>query len=379
MAEDARDSPDGKRVVLGRYELLRTIARSNATVYEADDLRMGRRVAVKETRIPDDVSPERAEYLRARFLRQAVAAAALDHANIVTVYEAGAEGPYCYMVMELLRGPSLSTVLSRRGKLPIDEALEIITQVLDALQCAAEKGVVHRDIKPDNLTLEADGSVKVTDFDIAKREGEAGRGGKGPIGTPSYMSPEQARGRETDRRSDVYSAGVVLYEMVCGRKPFVGETVDEIIRALEYSDLEFPEHLPADLCWILRRALQRDPGARYGSAAEMLADIRAMQTRAPSDTVAATSPASPEVAAALGASERRFALGIRACLWSAVLVLAAVTIGGLALLSRPPGRPEAVPPAPAVSTPRRAAPGVFGPDSWGAQRRQPAHDPVGVE
>lgn len=366
-------------MVLGRYELLRTIARSNATVYEADDLRMGRRVAVKETRIPDDVPPERAEYLRARFLRQAVAAAALDHANIVTVYEAGTEGPYCYMIMELLRGPSLSTVLSRRGKLQIDEALEIITQVLDALQSAAEKGVVHRDIKPDNLTLEADGSVKVTDFDIALREGEAGRGRKGPVGTPSYMSPEQARGRETDRRSDLYSAGVVLYEMVCGRKPFVGDTVDEIIQALEYSDLEFPEHLPADLCWILRRALQRDPGARYNSAAEMLADIRALQTRAPSDTVPSASPAPPQVAATLAASERRYALGNRVCLWLAVLVLAALTTGGLALLSRPLAPREPVPPAPAVSTPRRAPSGLFGPDSWGAQRRQPAQDPVGVE
>lgn len=379
MAEGVQGSPNEKRVVLGRYELLRTIARSNATVYEADDRRMGRRVAIKETRIAEDVPAERAEYLRAQFLRQAVAAAALDHANIVTVYEAGFEGAYCYMVMELLRGPSLSAVLSRRGRLEVDEALDIITQVLDALQCAAEKGVVHRDIKPDNLTLEADGSVKVTDFDIAKREGEAGRGRKGPVGTPSYMSPEQARGRETDRRSDLYATGVVLYEMVCGHKPFVGDTVEEIVRALEYSDLTFPEHLPADLCWILRRALQRDPGARYGSAGEMLADIRALQTRARSGIAPTASPSSPDVAAALAASERRFSVARRVCVWLSVALLAALVVGGVGSLSRPlaPYSASVSPAGTAIDGHDRR--GVFAPDSWLGQMERQSRGPVGVE
>jgi len=265
-------------IVLGRYEIVRPIARSNATVYEALDPKIGRRVAVKELRVPPDAAPEDAQKLRDTFLWQGVAAARLGHPNIVAVFDAGVEADSSYIVMELLRGATLAERLSERGKLSVDEALQIAAQVLDALEFASQHRVVHRDIKPANLIIESSGAVKVLDFGIARLESD-GRviRKRGLAGTPSYMSPEQAAGRRIDRRSDLFAVGVVLYEMVCGRKPFRGDTVADILREIEHAELRLPADLPAALCRVLTKALQRDPRARYDTAGDMLSDIRELQ------------------------------------------------------------------------------------------------------
>src|SRR5262249_32908350 len=161
-----------------------------------------------------------------RFYREARAAGALTHANIVTVYEVGEESGRHFIAMEFLEGESLRDRLQRSSPLPLDEALRIAVAVADGLHFAHQHGVVHRDVKPDNVHLLPDGRVKITDFGIARITFEPTLTADGQIfGTPSYMSPEQVTGKGIDARSDIFSLGVMLYEMVAGRKPFTGDSV----------------------------------------------------------------------------------------------------------------------------------------------------------
>ncbi len=268
------------RKILGRYEITRKIAESNDVIWEGHDPEIGRRVAIKQLRIPKNASAEGQREARIRFGRQAVAAAALNHPNIVSIYDAGTENGESYIIMEYLEGPTLAEVLRRRGKLTIDEALDIAAQLLDALHYAGEQGIVHRDIKPSNMFLLADGRVKIADFGIAKLEREGTlRARREIIGTPSYMSPEQIRGRQVDRRTDIFSTGVVLYEMITGRRPFAGDSLEEIAYNMEYKEPQYDADIPPEICQIINKALRNDPAARYQTAGEMLEDIKAVQAR----------------------------------------------------------------------------------------------------
>src|SRR5829696_9145537 len=248
------------RVFDGRYRIERKLGSGGmANVYLAEDQELGRRVAIKilnERHANDDQFVE-------RFRREAKNAAGLSHPNIVSIYDRGeAEGTY-YIAMEYLDGRSLKELVVARGPLPIPDAIAAMRQVLGALRFAHRKGVVHRDIKPHNVMADADGRLKVTDFGIARAGVSQMTEAGSIIGTAQYLSPEQARGTAVDQRSDLYSVGIVLYEMLTGTLPFSGDSPVEIAMKHLSTKLPLPSEkrpdLPHDLDLIVARALAKDP------------------------------------------------------------------------------------------------------------------------
>jgi serine/threonine-protein kinase len=257
-------------LVLGHYRIIREIARSNDVVYEALDTRINRRVAIKEMLLPAGATESVRQDRIRRFLREARAAGSLTHPNIVTIYETEEENGRYFIVMEYLEGENLRQRLEREGALPVEEACRIILQVLEGLSHAHSKGVIHRDIKPENIHLLPDGRVVLTDFGIARLKFEPNITLDGQIfGTPSYMSPEQVMGQEIDERSDIFSVGVVFYEMVAGFKPFTGDSVVSIAHNILNTEPPAPPGVPYAIEWVIRRALQKSPANRFQSAEEM--------------------------------------------------------------------------------------------------------------
>jgi eukaryotic-like serine/threonine-protein kinase len=258
----------------GRYRILRKIgAGGMANVYLAEDQELGRRVAIKilnERHANDDQFVE-------RFRREAKNAAALSHPNIVSIYDRGeAEGTY-YIAMEYLDGRSLKELIVTRGDAPVPVAVEYARQILSALRFAHRHGIVHRDIKPHNVLVNAEGAVKVTDFGIARAGASQMTEAGSIVGTAQYLSPEQARGGDVDQRSDLYSLGVVLYELLTGTVPFTGDTPVEIAMKHLSQTPEPPSKLrpdvPRELDMVVMRALAKDPADRYQTAEEMEADL----------------------------------------------------------------------------------------------------------
>jgi tetratricopeptide (TPR) repeat protein len=260
---------------LGRYELRREIARSNDVVYEAWDPSVNRRVAVKEMVMPPGMTGTAAAERIQRFYREARAAGGLSHPNIVTIYEVGEDSGRHFISMEFLEGPTLRESLQGGQTIPVDQAALIGAQIADALDYAHKHGVVHRDIKPDNVHLIAATMPKLTDFGIARIEAETNITLSGQVfGTPSYMSPEQVAGGEIDARTDIFSLGVMLFEMVSGHKPFVGESVVTITYNIVHESPVMPPNVPEWMAAILRKALSKRPEDRYATAEQMAADLR---------------------------------------------------------------------------------------------------------
>ena len=261
---------------LGRYELLAHVARGGmADVFEANDLLLERRVAVKilHQRYADT------DTFVARFRKEAQAAANLSHPHIVSIYDWGEDEGTYFIVMELIKGRSLRDVLKSEGKLLPRRAAEVATEVASALEVAHRNRVIHRDIKPGNILLSADGAVKVTDFGVARAWDDSHELTKdgAVIGTATYFSPEQARGDPADERSDIYSLGVVLYEMLLGRPPFSGETPVSVAYQHVTADVPPPTRVnpdvPPELEAIVMRSLEKDPDRRYRSAADVRRDL----------------------------------------------------------------------------------------------------------
>jgi eukaryotic-like serine/threonine-protein kinase len=258
----------------GRYRIVRKLgAGGMANVYLAEDQELGRQVAIK---ILDDRHAADDSFIE-RFRREAKNAAGLSHPNIVSIYDRGeAEGTY-YIAMEYLSGRSLKELIVGRGPTPIRIAIDYTRQILAALGFAHRHGIVHRDIKPHNVVIDADGRVKVTDFGIARSGASQMTEAGSIIGTAQYLSPEQARGSPVDQRSDVYSVGIVLYEMLTGKVPFTGESPLEIamkhLSEVPMPPSELRDDVPEDLDLIALRALAKDPEDRYQTAEEMDADL----------------------------------------------------------------------------------------------------------
>ena len=259
-----------------RYEILEQIGMGGmARVFRALDHRLNRQVAVKILR--EDLA-EDAE-LRRRFHEESQAVAMLSHPNIVAVYDVSRSSDLEYIVMELIDGITLKQYMQKKGnKLNWREALHFITQIVKALGHAHSRGIIHRDIKPHNIMVLRDGSVKVADFGIARvASGGHSTLTQEALGSVHYISPEQARGSHIDARSDLYSAGVVLYEMITGRLPFEGDTPVSVaiqhINSIPLSPREIDPTIPEALEAITMKAMAPDPDNRYSSADEMLADL----------------------------------------------------------------------------------------------------------
>jgi eukaryotic-like serine/threonine-protein kinase len=257
-----------------RYRILRKLGSGGmANVYLAEDEELGRRVAIK---ILNDRHASDDQFVE-RFRREAKNAAGLSHPNIVSIYDRGeAEGTY-YIAMEYLEGRSLKERIVAEGPPPIPTAIEIARQILRAVGFAHRRGIVHRDIKPHNVLLVHDGPgderFKVTDFGISRTAASQMTEAGSIVGTAQYLSPEQARGAPVDQRSDVYSVGVVLYELLTGKLPFTGETPLEIamkhLSEIPTAPSELRREVPADLDMIVLRALAKDPADRFESAEAM--------------------------------------------------------------------------------------------------------------
>lgn len=281
---------------LGKYQIIREIARSNDIVYEAYDPLMNRRVAIKELAMPGGSTPQQREDRINRFKREAQAAGTLNHPNIMTVYELGQEGDRFFMAMEYLDGHTLRNEIDTQGFLPVDKAVEYATQVLKGLEHAHKQGVVHRDIKPDNIQILSNGTIKITDFGIARLTFQPNLTMDGQVfGTPSYMSPEQVVGKDIDARSDLFSVGVVLYEMIGGQKPFAGDSVVTITYAIMNKEPDRLSQANYQIWQVIARALDKSPGLRYANASEMSRALEdAQMGTGPAGVVLAPPPAQPQ-------------------------------------------------------------------------------------
>jgi len=266
------------RDFIGRYRVERVLGRGAiGVVYLAHDPVIDRKVAIKLVRAELVDEAAHAEYLE-RFQREAQAAGRCQHPNIVAIYDFALDDANPFLVMEYVDGMNLAEVLRRRGRFTVDAALGVILQVLDALACAHAIGVVHRDVKPANILLTHGERVKVADFGIARLDTSHLTQHGTMIGTPSYMSPEQCVGDPTDTRSDIFSVGAVLYEMLCGRRAFPGHGATGVTYRVVHeapADLRtLVPGIPPEVESAVRRALAKAPANRFASAQEMSAAVR---------------------------------------------------------------------------------------------------------
>ncbi len=265
--------PDAK---IGRYEILSEIGRgAMGVVYRARDPMLQRVVAIKTINLA--LSRDERIDFESRFYREAGSAGRLNHPNIVTIYDVGDTGELAYMAMEFLEGEELRDLLDMGAPLPLERVVEIAAGIARGLGFAHEHGVVHRDIKPSNVMILKNGSVKITDFGIALIPAASRTVAGMILGSPKYMSPEQVMGKAVDGRADIFSLGVVLFEMLTGKTPFEGENISALMYRILNDTPALPGSLraglPAAFDHIVSRALARQPEDRYQTASEMVDDL----------------------------------------------------------------------------------------------------------
>ena len=263
---------------IGRYKIVSELGRgAMGVVYKAEDPNLDRTVALKTIHLEKDAEGG-ADY-RKRFMLEAKAAGKLTHANIVTVHDFGEVDGIAYLAMELLEGTDLRKRV-QQAPIPPIEAVEIAGQVAEGLAFAHHRGIVHRDIKPANIMLLERGPAKIMDFGLARMRLADHKTSTGIVlGTPRYMSPEQISGQPVDHRSDIFSLGIVLWEMLTGRRLFSGTEMAQVSHSITYDEHEPPTRvnpdLPAMLDFVVARALKKDAAVRYQDADEMAADLHA--------------------------------------------------------------------------------------------------------
>ncbi|TXT24044.1 MAG: serine/threonine protein kinase bacterial [Gallionellaceae bacterium] len=268
---------------LGRYEIVSEIGQgAMGIVYKAKDPLIDRIVAIKTINL--SLADDEKEEYEGRFYQEARAAGRLSHPNIVTVFDVGKSGDIAYIAMEFLQGRELRDILNDGKRLPVEQALDIVVQVAQGLSYAHEHNIVHRDVKPSNIMVVRDGHVKITDFGIARMESASVRTQTGMVlGSPKYMSPEQVTGKQIDQRSDIFSLGVMLYEILVGQVPFTGEHVNAIMYQILNTTPPPPGALnpevPGMLNFIVAKALAKEVADRYQNAKEFAADLRACRDK----------------------------------------------------------------------------------------------------
>jgi serine/threonine-protein kinase len=369
----------------GRYRVVGELGRgAMGVVYRGVDPALDRPVAIKVISASAGAVAVPVEELEARFLREAKVAARIAHPGVVTVFDAGRQGDALFLVMELVEGESLAQRMAR-GQYPSRaEALELCARVADALGAAHALGVVHRDIKPANILIASGGQVKVSDFGVAKAIGEGTdltRTGT-VVGSPAYMPPEQVRGEAVDGRADLFSLGVVLFELLLRRKPFPADTITTLIYQIlnndPFADPQALRTLGDEVGGFLRACLAKDPRQRIADAATFAAQARALVARLPAD-IDTTGPTRVLPLAAAGggvATTRRvpvlplaiFGLGVLAVVVALLLLRRPPPPAGEVLLGGPAGvptvaaavpeagAPVAVPTAPPTATPTPTVP-----------------------
>ena len=273
---------------LGRYEVIRELGQgAMGIVYQAKDPLIDRVVAIKTINL--GLAMEGKDEYEGRFYQEAKAAGRLNHPNIVTIYDVGKSGDIAYIAMEYLQGRELRDIMNDAGLLPVSNVLDIVAQVASGLAYAHEHDIIHRDVKPSNIMVIRDGHVKITDFGIARMASSAVRTQTGMVlGSPKYMSPEQVMGKEIDQRSDIFSLGVMLYEMLTGQAPFNGDNVNAImyqtLNAAPAAPSTHNEAVPEMLNFIVAKALAKGLDDRYQNAKDFADDLRACRDTLPDST-----------------------------------------------------------------------------------------------
>jgi eukaryotic-like serine/threonine-protein kinase len=341
---------------IGKYQILERVGRGGMGVlYRGVDPVLDREVAIKVMLgdFADDT-----EQLRPRFYREAKAVAKLQHRNIVTVFEFAEEGTTPFIVMEFLRGTSLQARLEAEPPLTLDDKLDTVAQLCAGLGYAHEQGIVHRDVKPANIFLLTDSTVKLLDFGIAKlttsnltRQGDV-------LGSPSYMSPEQVLGKENvDGRADVFSAGVVLFELLAGRKPFEGDTTTAIVLKILHEEAPAVDAvhpgIPSRLAAVVKRALEKDPEKRYATAGDFARDLQLVRrslTTTEIHTIAMSGPIGPDTLARGGPKIDVAPPQPPKRSWVLPVGIAASVLAAAAVAVTMMGRPKPPPPGPGGTT-----------------------------
>lgn len=270
--------PDTEMKKLGRYEISGTLGKgAMGHVYKGIDPAINRPVALKTIRLDFVNDPAEMEELKERLFREAQAAGKLSHPNIVTIYDVGSEGNLQYIAMEYLEGQTLEDLIKKKTKFNYKIIAKIIIQICNALDYAHDKGIVHRDIKPANIMILPDYTVKIMDYGIARIDSNSMTKTGIAMGTPNYISPEQLKGMAVDRRADIFSLGVVIYELLLGRRPFRGENITSLIYAITTSDPMKPSdinpQIPLLFDHVIDRALKKDPNKRYQRAGDLMHDL----------------------------------------------------------------------------------------------------------
>jgi serine/threonine-protein kinase len=328
----------------GRYEILGPLGRGGmGMVYKARDRTLDEVVAIKVLRPDFAQDPRMAD----RFKSEIKLARRIRHRNVCGIHDYGEDRGLLYISMEFIEGVDLKRILRERGALASEKAYDVAIQVAEGLQAVHEAGVIHRDLKTPNIMLDSAGVARLMDFGVAKRQGDGtGATATGQIlGTPEYMSPEQAQGKKVDSRSDIYALGIVTYEIFTGRVPFQGETpISTILKHLhDPPPLEGPQAngIPADLKPVIRRMLAKDAQDRYATAKDCAEAIRS--ARSPSRR---QQPLATHVLQAPTVPRRAFGASSRWPLWIGLAVVAIVAAAFMSLYWRTPARPESTPQPP---------------------------------
>jgi serine/threonine-protein kinase len=269
-----------EKPMLGRYEIEKELGKgAMGVVYLGRDPKINRIVAIKTMALSQEFEADELAEVKERFFREAETAGRLNHPNIVTMFDAGEEHDLAYIAMEFLKGKDLVPYSKTGNLMPLPRVMSIVARVADALSYAHENHVVHRDVKPANIMYEPESDqVKVTDFGIARITDSSKTKTGMVLGTPSYMSPEQLAGKKIDGRSDLFSLGVMLYQMACGKLPFEGDSMAQLMFRIAnepHPDIRgINPDLPDCLLAIIDKALTKDPDTRYQTGAEFARDIR---------------------------------------------------------------------------------------------------------
>jgi eukaryotic-like serine/threonine-protein kinase len=292
---------------IGRYEVIERIGRgAMGVVYRARDEAMNREVALKVLMADFEDDPE----VRTRFLREAEAAASLSHPNIITIFDVGEDSDRFFIVMELLRGATLKDFLKQSDGARLDRKIDLMLQIAGGLGAAHKASVFHRDMKPGNIFVRTDGLVKILDFGVARLASSSMTASGFIVGTPDYMSPEQARGAEVDARSDIFSLGGVFYYMLAGRKPFPANDLPTLFRQIQSEEVPPLVNVdaPPELVNLVMKALSKSPDARHQTCQEVSAQLELVKhlyaVRAKRTAVSAAA-AAVAVAAGIGVAATR--------------------------------------------------------------------------